>query len=191
MAVESRHGIPRVFGTNCPQVKNAEVHKEGIVHGTGEYLLARAGHHDTFFHLLVVACPQTDRLVIDRTGADVGRRHDTIGNDRLESTATIHAALAGVGGFQVFLTQADEEKSSRILVHLFELEAVDDVRAGCTRIVVHVNFIANAFPERVPVGATSGVLERNIVGDQHDVLIIGRTPERIHVRVIGQRVIGN
>ena len=191
VAVESRHGVAGILGANCTQIEDTKIHKERIVHGTGENFLARAGRHDPSFHLTTVSSSQSDGLIVDGTGADIGRRHDAIGNDRLESLPTIHTALTGIGGFQVFFTQANVEESRGVFIHLLELETIDDIRTRRTRIIIHMHFVPDVFPERIPVGSTSRVFEWDVIGDQYYVLVISRASECVHISVVSQWVIRN
>ena len=54
------------------------------------------------------------------------------------------------------LAQPDVEESSRVFMGLGESKPIDDVIACCIDVVIHMNFIADIFPEGVVVGTAMG-----------------------------------
>ena len=177
--------------------RRAQVHEERVVGRPAEHLLA-AGSGGVR-HLAqpirgVVGLVQS-HAAIDGTGPHVVGRHLAVGHNVALAHAS-HEFLAGVGRLQVLRPRygvrvADIEEGRRLLVGVRKGEAVHDVVARRARVVFHVQLVAHIFAKRGIVRAALGQLKRNVVGDKDNAIRIIRVLKCVHVRIIGDGVVGN
>jgi hypothetical protein len=71
-----------------------------------------------------------------------------------------------------------------------EVELIRDVRLAVS-LRVDVDGVADVVAELVEVGAAGGTLERDVVGDEGDGVRPVGADERVDVRAVGDRVVGN